>query len=314
MGRSFTVAAARTEELAPALRFLFRHLDEAERDTRLANTLHLIQTGELDPAGVVIARDRTGMIGALVCLPVAGASGLFWPPQTVGGSRSPEIEDALVQHAVAWLRGRGVKLGQAMLFADETYLAVPLERNGFAHVGRLWYLRHDLELPFDLLAAEDPFVYQSYEAADRDQFHATLLRTYEGTLDCPELNGVRSLAEILAGHRAQGEHDPQRWWLARDGDQPAGVLLTTLLPESGAWEVAYVGVAPERRRRGLGRCLMIKALLEARAAEASYVTLSVDERNQPAWNLYQRLGFERVEQREVYLAIWNTDKESAAAP
>lgn len=304
MSRSFTVAAARTDELAPALRFFFRHLDDGERDARLANALRLIQFGELDPGGVVVATDRTGLIGALVCTPVAGAGALFWPPQSVGGSRAPEVEDALVRHAVAWLRGRGAKVGQALLARDEAYLAAPLERNGFAHVGQLWYLRHRLQLPSGVLAAEDRLTYQTYESADRDLFHRTLLRTYEATLDCPELNGVRGVEEVLAGHRAQGEHDPERWWLALDGGAPAGVLLTAVLPESGAWEVAYVGVVPEGRRRGVGRLLTVKALREARAAGAPFAALSVDGRNRPAWGLYEALGFEPFDRREAYLAVW----------
>jgi ribosomal protein S18 acetylase RimI-like enzyme len=49
---------------------------------------------------------------------------------------------------------------------------------------------------------------------------------------------------------------------------------------------------------------MEKALREARAARVARLTLAVDARNRPAWNLYQKLGFEPYDQREVYLAIW----------
>jgi ribosomal protein S18 acetylase RimI-like enzyme len=49
---------------------------------------------------------------------------------------------------------------------------------------------------------------------------------------------------------------------------------------------------------------MRKAILEARVAEAPQLTLSVDVRNRPAWELYRRLGFEPFEQREVFLAVW----------
>ncbi|MFZ8477881.1 GNAT family N-acetyltransferase, partial [Staphylococcus aureus] len=75
------------------------------------------------------------------------------------------------------------------------------------------------------------------------------------------------------------------------------------------WDVSYVGIVPEARRRGFGRELMRKALIEARVAEATQLTLSVDVRNRPAWELYRRLGFEAFEQREVYLAIWKAEAE-----
>ncbi len=47
-----------------------------------------------------------------------------------------------------------------------------------------------------------------------------------------------------------------------------------------------------------------KALLEARLAEMSMLTLSVDARNRPAWDLYRSLDFEPYDRREVYLSIW----------
>jgi GNAT superfamily N-acetyltransferase len=175
-----------------------------------------------------------------------------------------------LRHVCAWLRERGVKLVQTLLAPEETFLADPLLRNGFSAVTRLWYMRHDLNLPVDCLNTPSRLNYQTF--ADDAQFRQTLLRTYEGTLDCPEVNGIRDIDEVLEGHRAQGAFDAERWWLARDGERPMGVLL--------------------------------HALCEARAAAASAVTLSVDARNQPAWNLYRSLGFEPYDQRVVYLAIF----------
>src|SRR5205823_11076464 len=110
--------------------------------------------------------------------------------------------------------------------------------------------------------------YQTYETGDHVLFELTLLETYQGTLDCPEVNGVRTIAQIIEGHASQGAHDPGRWWLALAGDRPVGVLLLTELLEWNAWDLSYVGVVPEARRRGVGRELVCKALFEARAAEA----------------------------------------------
>ncbi len=295
-----TIEPARPEERPAAFRLLFRHLAREEQDQRVGNALHLLRQGELEPEGILVARGAAGLVGALVCLPVPGASGLVWPPQ----ARRREVEDRLLAHAVVWLRRRGAKLGQALLGQDEKPFAAPLERNGFRHVTGLWYLRHDLDLPRDLLDQQDRLEYRPYPQCDPALFGHTLERTYEGTLDCPEVTGVRTLAEVLEGHRAQGVHDPAWWWLALDGGQPVGVLLLTRMPEWDAWDVAYVGIVPEARRRGWGHELMRKALVSARTTEVSRVTLSVDARNRPAWELYTRLGFEPYDRREVYLAIW----------
>jgi mycothiol synthase len=293
---------ARTEDWGAALRLIFQYLPGQERANRCANALRLLQRGELDPQGVFIIRGPAGLCGALICLPVPGRSALLWPPGVVEDRRT-ELEDALLRHACAWLRQRGVKLAQTLLAPEETFLAEPLLRNGFAAVTRLWYMRHDLNFPLACLNVPSRLNYQTF--ADNALFQRTLLRTYEGTLDCPEVNGVRSIDEVLQGHRAQGAFDPERWWLVREGERPVGVLMMTEMPESGDWEVAYMGVAPEARRRGFGREILLHALCEARAAAVPAVTLSVDARNQPAWDLYRSLGFEPYDQRVVYLAIFD---------
>jgi ribosomal protein S18 acetylase RimI-like enzyme len=133
------------------------------------------------------------------------------------------------------------------------------------------------------------------------------LETYEGTLDCPEVNGVRELDEIITGHRSQGTHDPARWRLVSDENGPVGVLLLAEIPEWNSLDVSYLGVVPGQRRRGIGKDMMRWSLGEALAAGCSQVTLSVDERNRPAWSLYRELGFDSYDRREVYLAIWNRE-------
>lgn len=293
---------ARTEDWGAAFRLLFQYLPPPERERRCANALHLLQRGELNSQGLVIVRGAAGLRGALLCLPVPGRSALLWPPGVVEEQRS-ELEDRLLRYASVWLRRQGVLLTQTLLAPEETFLATPLLRHGFTAVTRLWYMRHDLNLPIHCLNASARLDYQTFDEAPL--FRQTLLRTYEATLDCPEINGLRSVEEVLEGHRAQGAFDPRRWWLFWRRDQPVGVLMMTEMPESGDWEVAYMGVVPEARRHGFGREMLLHALCEARAAEVHTVTLSVDVRNQPAWKLYRAIGFEPYDQRVAYLAIFD---------
>ncbi len=85
---------ARTEELAPAFRLLFGHLEPAERDKRVGNVLLLVQHGELNPEGVFVLRNENGIHGTLVCVPQVGAT---CPPQSSGrrciGGRAATNED-----------------------------------------------------------------------------------------------------------------------------------------------------------------------------------------------------------------------------
>ena len=304
MSRSPHVEVASPAEWASAFGIIFQYLEPPERAARVENALRLVQRGQLPPTALWVAHASGELVGAVVCLPVPGASALVWPPQAIEGTRRTEIEDLLLASTVPWLQRHGAKLAQTLLAPEEIRLSGPLERNGFRRITRLWYMRHDLDLPQRWLAENRSLNLQSYDRCDRKLFRQSLLGSYEGTLDCPEVNGVRTLDEILEGHKAQGVHDPERWWLAMESGQPAGVLLLTAIPEWQGWDLSYLGVVPAARRRGVGRELARKALRDAHAAGARQVTLSVDERNRPAWELYRSLGFVMCEQREVYLAIW----------
>jgi len=303
MPARFTIETARPEEHAAAFRLVFQHLEEAEKDLRVNNALTLLHAGELERDGIFVVRQGRDVAGALVSVPLRGAGGLLWPPFVRAGPECTLQEDQLVRAALDWLHRRGAKLAQAILTSGEVTLAAPLERNGFRHVTRLDYLRHRLEA----VDAPNPALQLScatFAETELQLFKKTLLCTYQGTQDCPELNGVRTIDEILDGHKAQGIFHPDRWWLAHDGTTPVGVLLMTEIVEWRGWDISYVGVVPEARGRSIGRWLAQLALRQATAAGASQVTLAVDARNRFAWNLYAQLGFELWDQREAYLLFF----------
>jgi ribosomal protein S18 acetylase RimI-like enzyme len=302
-GEKLVASVARSSERAAAFRLLFASCADGERETRVATALNLLSAREFEADGVLVVREGTQLVGAMMCVPAPGAAGLVWPPRCLRATNRPEVEDALIQHATSWLRGRGAKVIQALLSDEEAMIALPLERNGYKHVTQLWYLRHRLRDSGDPNPAAPRLHYQPYDQGSPAPFHETLLRTYEQTHDCPELNGVRTVSEILAGHRAQGLDRMNLWWLALDGARPVGVLLLAELPAQAGWDISYLGLVPERRGDGLGRELGRKALDEALVAGASQLSVSVDRRNDAACKLYLALGFQPYERREVYLAL-----------
>jgi GNAT superfamily N-acetyltransferase len=303
-----TIAPAEADERTAALKLTFSHLDPETRLARVAGGLELIDRGEMDPAGILVARIGGRVIGAVVAAPVPGAGAAIWPPQVEPGIAAA-VADELAGRAVDWLQTQGVKLAQALLGPEDAPLAGPLLRAGFRRATSLWYLRHDLELPAGLLGERERLTYSTFSALGPAAFEPVLARTYEGTQDCPEISDARTAPEALAGHMADG-FDPNHWWLAsRRVDpggvpEPVGLLLVNPAVDGEGWEIAYVGVAAEHRRHGYGRELALKALIEAKAAGQPSVTLAVDARNAPARELYRRLGFEPTESREVLLAVW----------
>jgi ribosomal protein S18 acetylase RimI-like enzyme len=310
MIEALIIDPAQPVERAATLRLAFGHLPARDRDTRVNNALELVEKQDLDPEGILVARSGSAIVGALICMTTPGAGSLVWPPQILPDvPERTQVEDQLVRYAGSWLRRQGAKLAQTLLVPAEAYLSKPLERNGFGHVTTLLYLRLDLDER--IAESHDDITFQPYPA-DTVLFGETLLQTYEATEDCPELTGVRTIDEIIEGHRVQGLHDPQRWWLAHWRDRPVGVLLLAKTEEPSSWDVSYVGVVSSGRRRGLGRQLMHKAIAEAKRGGAHQLTLSVDRRNRAAFALYKSLGFEQFEEREVLLAIWGDSQRRFA--
>src|SRR5215831_19072745 len=130
MSSSFVIEPAGAEELPAVFRLVFRHLPAREREIRATNALRLVQLGEIVPDGVLAARCAGRLVGGLVCLPVTGASALFWPPQALPGEFQEIVENSLVSSAQDWVRGQGAKLAQTLLSPQEHALAAPLVRNG----------------------------------------------------------------------------------------------------------------------------------------------------------------------------------------
>lgn len=309
MEHLFTIRAAQPEELRAAFHLFFRKLPHDEQSRRVERGLRLIREGEYRPDSVWLAVAGKVIAGVLIAQALPGASAILWPPVVQELSEEDRLADALVRHAKTVLRRQGTRVAHALLTEDELKDAEALVRNGFSRVTRLWYLRHDLQ---SVPSWESSLTFRACLECDPELFQQTLMRTYVGSLDCPELNGVRSAEEILAGHRAQGQHNPSRWWLACSGREPVGVLLLSDVPSLGGWELAYLGIVPEARGRGLGLALGFKALAEAARGNAPHLTLAVDERNQPAWNLYRGLGFTPFDARELLLSVWEVSCVSAA--
>jgi ribosomal protein S18 acetylase RimI-like enzyme len=65
-------------------------------------------------------------------------------------------------------------------------------------------------------------------------------------------------------------------------------------------DVTMLGVIPERRREGIGRALMERALQEAKGRGATLITLCVAEHNGSAIKLYENLGWQVIDRMMVF--------------
>lgn len=90
-------------------------------------------------------------------------------------------------------------------------------------------------------------------------------------------------------------------------DQIIGfVLVRAVLDEA---EILTIAVDPGQRKSGAGEQLMHEVMRQLYADRLAKLFLEVDETNQPALLLYQKLGFEKVGERKGYYA---SGKEKAS--
>lgn len=289
-----TIRVAETSEWTAAIELLHGDLDKRGRATAVLNSLSLLGSGEIPAQGVLVAAEKRRLLGVQLAVVLEGAAGTLLPPAVRHGP-DLDLENALVAAGVAHLRERGVKIAHAIL--PDFSRAAALIRGGLKPITHLLYLRHDLKRLPERTQRE--WRLKPFDEAQPERFHATLLKTYQKSLDCPELNDTRTVEEIMAGHRAQGDYDPARWLLAESGDLPVGILILNPLRDSFAWDLSYMGVPQHERRQGWGRALIIEALYTAKAGNATEVQVAVDERNGPALGLYRGLGFTEVGRRVV---------------
>jgi ribosomal protein S18 acetylase RimI-like enzyme len=234
-----------------------------------------------------------------------------------------DVAGTLVDAACAHFASRGIQLAQTLAdpadaIARELFLA-----HSFGEVAELIYLQADLRRPVPPPKLPDRLDWLTYSPESHQAFARTIVRTYQDSLDCPALNGLRDIEDVIAGHKASGGgpkvFDPAWWFLLREqGAEPLAVLLLarTASPHAAA-ELVYLGLVPAARGRGIGDILMRQALhaVSAAAAAASgnptSLALAVDGHNTRALRLYHRHGMRRVGSKRAFVRQLRVERDVA---
>ena len=278
----------------------------AQVDQQIEALFRYARTYGLSLRHCLIARDREQDIGACLCIDSPGRTATVFLPVVLGEAEFEAVAVELLEETVRQAAARGVQILQGMLEPAVRNVAPLFERTGFRRLAQLQYLEHDLTAPAPAGVARH-VEWVTYRKETHGDFADTVKRTYEASLDCPALNGVRDIEDILAGHRAAGKYDPHLWQLARVGGESAGVLLMSEIPERWACEIVYMGLAPRWRGQGYGQVLLRRALEIARDRAVVSLAVCVDAQNAPAAELYTRFGFREVARRDAWLRILDRD-------
>jgi ribosomal protein S18 acetylase RimI-like enzyme len=126
-------------------------------------------------------------------------------------------------------------------------------------------------------------------------------QTYAGSQDCPRLNGLRSLDDVLASYRAVGESGSSHWYVAEAENADAGCILLAEHSSPRELEIVYMGIAPDFRGRGLGMELVQAAQRLASELNFERLSLAVDAENRPALAIYRAAGFQVAAKHRLFL-------------
>ncbi|RUL83662.1 GNAT family N-acetyltransferase [Tautonia sociabilis] len=287
-----------------ALELLYRRLPSSVRPRTIAELFRQADAGALDLSGLWIARRRGRLVGAMLTQALAGRAAAIWPPEVDRGWRADDLAPALVREALLWYQHRGCRLAQALVDRSSGRRAgAELARGGLPYVTDLVYLGRPVAEPLRPALGAPALRWEGLGDENRDDFARTLERSYDGSLDMPELSGLRGLEDVLEGHRAKGGFDPERWRLGRlaEGGEAVAVVLLSR-GEGRTWEVSYLGLVPSARGRGLGKAALGHAL-DWVGEEGDRLELAVDVRNAPAEALYRNAGFRPFDRRGVHLTV-----------
>jgi GNAT superfamily N-acetyltransferase len=227
--------------------------------------------------------ERDGRLEAVAWLELAGelAEG--------GGAVRP---DAIGRGLGGWLLGRsearaaelGLTLIRSYVYEADADGRSLLEHRGYRPVRAFHAMEMALHGPPEAASWPEGIRVEPFREGDARAMHDALEDAFAGTWGHPEIS-----FEEWKRLRVDG-CDTSLYFLARDGDEVAGVIRCQPEHRGMGW-VGALGVRKRWQRRGLGRALLLHALGAFYARGETRVGLGVDTENpNDASRLYESVG------------------------
>jgi len=232
-----------------------------------------------------------------LAVPGTGRTAMFFTSAPRTPAEQVEL-GAVIDRACTGLTS--TMLAQALLESHEKAVRQAFAHAGFRDVGTLAYLRRVVPKAGEFAKVDTwpaGVTLRNWRPGDDALLGAALEGSYEATLDCPELCGLRETSDVIASHRGTGTFDPKLWWIVMHDDRPGGAMLFNPSPDQGSIELVYIGLSPSLRGRGLGRLLVTHGLAHLCGRREAWINCAVDRRNVPAMKLYDEVGFRAFAER-----------------
>ena len=304
-------------EIEPALRLLLADDNGLAGDEAVLDFLSFAVHRKIDTNAIWVAEQARRIVWAILPIISPGRTMLLFTSGRLP-KQTPPHAVRLLADALCRYYGAGVKpvaLAQLLLDPADRAIGDLYRRTGFEELAELTYLQKSVKRGAEFEPLNDAWELIRYARDSHPLFAQTIVRSYEGSLDCPALNGRRDIEDVIAGHKATGRFDPAMWFALRDRATRAtqAVLLLNPTAASDSVELVYLGLVPESRGKGIGDALMRLAVAETARREFTELSLAVDARNAPALRLYHRHGMRRVGTRLALVRDLRAPRESLAA-
>jgi ribosomal protein S18 acetylase RimI-like enzyme len=314
--RPRSIKRATEVEVAGALKLIFQRARQPTRSEQVVAALDEIERSPKENRILLAARRDGESVGAVWSQIRAGRVAALWPPGLADSEQSSTAV-ALVNAAIFNAAKSGVRLIHSLLAEDQLEESVWLTGCGFKKAADLQYLvcpraKFPSDPPRGGLIFEPICELSTIEMSQEKlaRLAHIIERTYEKSLDCPVLRGVRSIEDVIAGYQGTGEFNPSQWFFVRHPQRESdiGCLLLAEHPREARSEIVYMGVSPEERGSGWGLEIVryaqwLAGTPIATSAADKELVLAVDGANRPAVRVYERAGFECHARRNVFLRV-----------
>jgi ribosomal protein S18 acetylase RimI-like enzyme len=261
-----------------------------EQDPAVEQFISFARQQSLDISDLWAAWQGGKPVASVLIIAAAGRTAMAFLGPVGQRGLAPVLGDLLAA-ACAALDPARVHLVQALLDPGQKLEHQACCHARFRDLATLVYMQRDTDGAPDPPSLPVGVSVTTWSEAARDRFRRAILASYEGTMDCPGLLGVRQIDDVIAGHMASGRFAPDQWQALYLDDDPVAVMLLNDVSNRDAVELVYLGLSPRWRGRGLGRVLLQRGLAAARARGVAQMVLAVDQANAPAVRLYQSQQF-----------------------
>ncbi len=298
------------QHLASARQLIAQELPPDERRTYLATRSVGNSIEPPDQAVLTwVALRGSTLVGAIEAICQSGRTAYVRIPATVPGEPDDTCVGLVTAITQQLADTQQTDLAQSMLDVTATKAQASFQAAGYEYVAELLYLlwTAGTEVPPGFPSIPNLRLLPVSQCSP-SVLPEVIEATYRETLDCPALDGVRDMQDVLDGYRSVGQTGDRHWMLAFDGQRPVGCLLLAEHPanpesssQAGTWELVYMGLIPGARGHGWGAALIQRAQQLVTEHQAEHLILAVDAQNRPALGHYLRAGFTIGNRRLVLL-------------